>query len=98
MIDYEDEEDRKNNNILNGQIKIIDFGFARFLAEGDLANSKLGTPLFQDPKILCYGKHFNEEFLLEYDERVDLWSIGVICFQLYDLMFHIFCLTSNQGI
>jgi myosin-light-chain kinase len=84
MINYENEEDRINNNILNGTIKIIDFGFARFLEEGDLARSKLGTAITQDPTILnSVGKYFNEEFL-EYDERVDLWSIGVICFQLYN--------------
>jgi serine/threonine protein kinase len=83
MINYENEEDRINNNILNGTIKIIDFGFARILKEGDLATSKLGSPITQDPTILNFtGKYFNETFL-EYDERVDLWSIGVICFQLY---------------
>jgi len=83
MINYENDEDRINNNILNGTIKIIDFGFARILKEGDLVTSKLGSPITQDPTILNFtGKYFNETFL-DYDERVDLWSIGVICFLLY---------------
>ena len=31
MINYEVENDRINNNIMKGKIKIIDFGFSRYL-------------------------------------------------------------------
>ena len=36
MIHYEDENDRINNNIMKGKIKITDFSFATYLKKGKL--------------------------------------------------------------
>ena len=37
---------------MKAQVKIIDFGFARYLEQNELASTILGTPLFMDPKML----------------------------------------------
>ena len=75
MINYEDENDKINNNILKGKIKIIDFGFARYLKKGELANSILGTVITMSP--IFFNKSNKG-----YDEKEDIWSLGCICYEL----------------
>ena len=82
MINYEDENDRINNNIMKGKIKIIDFGFSRYLKKGELANSVLGNPINMDPIILFKLNKIPEYKDSKYDEKVDIWSLGTIFYQL----------------
>ena len=60
--------DNKNNRI----IKLGDFGCAIKINENDL--DSIGTVLYNAPEIVKD---------LEYDEKVDLWSLGVTLFELY---------------
>ena len=52
LIDFENEEDKNNLNLLKCKVKIIDFGFARYVENNSLAHSILGTPLNMAPQIL----------------------------------------------
>jgi len=67
--------DLKPANILigmNGELKLADFGLAKTLNDGlELMRTDVGTPYYQAPEI-WEGK--------EYDEKVDLWSVGIILF------------------
>jgi len=71
--------DLKPENLLltsdddDADVKIADFGFAVHVS--DLANKDeiCGTPDYMAPEMLA-GK--------KYDEKVDIWSFGVICFVL----------------
>ena len=76
LINYENEYDRENNNIMKGKIKIINFEFARYLKKGELAKSVLGYPLTMSPITL------NKSNKLGYDEKEDIWSLGIICYEL----------------
>ena len=49
MINYENEEDMKNNDIMKGKIKIGDFVISRYLQKGDLAKSFVGIPSILRP-------------------------------------------------
>ena len=49
-------------------VKIIDFGFARNLFEGEQLQECLGTASYQAPEIVDG---------LMYDNKVDMWSLGV---------------------
>ena len=60
-----------NDNELN--IKITDFGFACFYNQQQQLSYVLGSPLYMAPEIIL------EE---PYDEKVDIWSVGVITFIL----------------
>ena len=82
MINYEDENDRINNNIMKWKIKIIDFGFSSYLKKGELANSALGNPINMDPIILFKLNKIPEHKDSKYDEKVDIWSLGTIFYQL----------------
>ena len=72
--------DLKPHNILlskgdNGKmvLKIADFGFARFLRPSDLAETICGSPVYMAPEIQ-FGTH--------YSSKVDMWSLGVILYEL----------------
>lgn len=72
--------DLKPQNILltstnNPSLKLADFGFAQYMRDNKQARSLRGSPLYMAPEILKCKV---------YDRKVDLWSVGVI---LYEVIF-----------
>jgi serine/threonine-protein kinase ULK/ATG1 len=68
--------DLKPHNILlskNGNIKIADFGFVKDYTENNMFDTLCGSPIYMAPEILQYKK---------YDAKVDLWSIGIILYEM----------------
>eukprot|EP00210_Caulerpa_lentillifera_P005787 g5533.t1 len=67
--------DLKPPNLLlhDGVLKIADFGFARSLQPEKLADTLCGSPLYMAPEVLQLKK---------YDARADLWSVGVIMYEM----------------
>ena len=79
LLNYENEEDKKNLNLLKAKIKIIDFGFSCRMDKSSLKYSACGTPYNIDPLILenaFKGKQFG------YDMKADVWSLGTICYEM----------------
>lgn len=73
--------DLKPENILldsadpnNLNIKITDFGFSCFFDPREGLDLVLGSPLYMAPEL--YTKEEN------YNEKVDIWSLGVITYML----------------
>ena len=70
--------DLKPQNILigsDGCVKVCDFGFARSMSKSSLVMTSIkGTPLYMAPELV------QEQ---PYDHSVDLWSIGVILYELF---------------
>ena len=56
MINYENEDDLKNNNIMKGKIKIIDFFVASYLQKGELSNLYAGIHAYMSPIMLAMEK------------------------------------------
>jgi len=54
-------------------LKIADFGFARKIKEQSLYDTICGSPLYMAPEIM------SNEF---YNEQTDLWSIGIILYEM----------------
>ena len=71
--------DLKPHNIMlcgkspNLTLKIADFGLARILHQDQMAATICGSPLYMAPEIL---------FNTNYTAAVDMWSLGVILFEL----------------
>ncbi|KAJ3682686.1 hypothetical protein LUZ60_012913 [Juncus effusus] len=71
--------DLKPQNILllssdeSSVLKIADFGFAKVLQTHGMAETLCGSPLYMAPEVMQVQR---------YDAKADLWSIGVILFQL----------------
>ena len=83
LLNYENEEDKENLNLMKAQIKIIDFGFACKVSPKGLQYSVLGSPINMDPLIL---KKLNSSSgvtrQLGYNESADIWSIGTVCYEM----------------
>ena len=82
LINYENEKDRINKNMLKATVKIIDFGFARHLEKSSLAFSILGSPINMDPGILRKLNKMEHSKDYGYDEKADIWSLGTICYEM----------------
>ena len=52
LLNYDNEEDKKNFNLMKAQAKIIDFGFACRINKSGLQYTTLGSPINMDPIIL----------------------------------------------
>ena len=66
--------DLKPENILietDGVVKVIDFGIAMAFNPEKGMHTVLGTPYYMAPEILSRNR---------YDEKCDVWSLGVILF------------------
>jgi len=83
LLHYDNDKDLITNNYLKAKVKIIDFGFSRFLKNNELAKSIIGSPLYMDPSILTTfikkRDHIEDGF---YDKKVDIWSLGILTYKL----------------
>lgn len=68
--------DLKLENILvdqNGYIRLIDYGLAKMLKEGEKSNSFCGTPEYLAPEMVSSIGH---------DKAVDWWAVGIIMYEM----------------
>ena len=87
--------DLKPHNILLtelNEVKLSDFGFARFFESNKLVETMCGSPMYMGPEIMKYKCYTNKS---------DLWSVGIILYEaltghppfnsktFYDLIKHI---------
>ena len=80
LINYDDENDKLNSNIMKARIKITNFEVSKYLQKGQLTKSLVGTPLNMSPLLLnmrlCDDKNKG------YDTKEDIWSLGICFYQL----------------
>lgn len=82
--------DLKTKNLLlseDNNIKICDFGFAKKMMHSDVTDTICGSPLYMAPEILSGGKYTN---------IADLWSIGIILYELITGKFPIMACSVSQ--
>ena len=72
-LDDDDNEKDDDNYKLNFlDLKIVDFGLSSRIKKNEKLNKTVGTPYFISPEMLKG----------EYDEKCDIWSIGVILYYM----------------
>jgi serine/threonine protein kinase len=79
--------DIKPQNILLKDIysiKLTDFGFAKYYKNIDLSSTLCGSPIYMAPEIMRLHK---------YDYKADIWSIGVV---IYELLYNEFPYNANN--
>ena len=83
ILNFPNENDKANLNMLKAEIKLIDFGFATRLrtVNGNLANTILGTPSNMEPHMLRDMENQSPS-LKGYNEKVDIWSLGTLCYEM----------------
>ena len=82
LINFNSEEDKNNLNLLNAEVKIIDFGFATHLEGSNLSYNTLGSPINMDPILLTKINNPNISYLIGYNEKADIWSLGTVCYEM----------------
>ena len=85
LIKFNSKKDIENIDLLKSKVKIIDFGFARYLPDSEFATTVVGSPAYMDPVLLeKYSKIKNREKpkKYSYNEKVDIWSLGIICYEM----------------
>jgi serine/threonine-protein kinase ULK/ATG1 len=65
----DDDEDESTK----WELKIADFGFARFIEPQSVASTLCGSPLYMAPEVLLCQP---------YDAKADLWSVGAIVYEM----------------
>ncbi len=63
-----------NDSKTDFEVKLSDFGFSKDVGEANITHTILGTPITMSPEILMKKPYTNES---------DLWSVGVIMYQMY---------------
>ena len=83
LLSFKNKNDIKNLNLMQSEIKIIDFGVATKLDNADYAFTVVGSPLTMDPLLLKkYIKSPDIDVFEGYTEKADIWSLGIIFYQL----------------
>ena len=83
LLNYDDEEDEKNFNLMKANIKLSGFGFSCQIKEGGLKYSIVGSSFNINPLFLKNLISSNKKAKsLGYNEMADIWSIGTICYEM----------------
>ena len=90
LLNYKNEIDKINNNILNAEVKITDFnasyypnnlqpinGMEIIISEPKTA---IGTVPYMSPSVLLNGLKPGNQ--IPYDKKADIWSLGVLCYEM----------------
>ena len=78
LLNYTTEEDKNNLDILNSELKIIDFN----TATNEPNNTLIGSPYNMDPHILK-ALLTGQKMEFPYTEKIDIWSLGIIAYYLF---------------
>ena len=83
LLNFKNPNDKNILNMYGAQVKLIDFGFAAHVDnKSELHKSVLGSPMFMDPKLLQKFTRMGNVDITGYDEKIDIWSLGNICYQM----------------
>jgi len=80
LINYKNENDRINQNILSSEIKITDFN-ASYYPNKSEPKTAIGTIPNMAPEVIK-KRVFTQVKECDYDNKIDIWSLGTICYEM----------------
>ena len=82
MVNFDNQYDKDNLNMMKAKVKIIDFGISRFLTKNQLAYTAAGTAIYADPLIAKKMAKLDNMDKKGYGKEVDIWSLGALCYEM----------------
>ena len=82
LINFDNDKDKNDLNMMKAVVKIIDFGFACKIEKNSLTYTTIGNPMNMSPLILKKLTSHGKIRQLGYDMKADIWSLGAICYQM----------------
>ena len=83
MVNFDNEIDKKELNMMKAKVKIIDFGCAIILPQNAITHTVIGTILNMDPNIIAkYYNQAKDDKNRGYGVEADIWSLGCLCYEL----------------
>ena len=82
LVNFENEKDKNDLNMMKATVKIIDFGFACKIDKDSLTYTTIGNPMNMSPLILKKLTNRGKIRQLGYNFKADIWSLGAICYQM----------------
>ena len=85
LLNYENEEDKNNFNLMKANIKIIDFGFACKFSKEFIEETLKEIPITIESLLLKEFKEFSlnkKKKNYDFNDMTDIWSIGAICYEM----------------
>ena len=84
LIVFNSENDKNSLNMMRAIAKISDLGFAKILeaSKSSKTFTVLGTPGYMEPQIQKRHEENIAKTISGYDEKADIWSLGVLCYEM----------------
>ena len=82
LVNFENEKDKNDLNMMKATVKIIDFGFACKIDKDSLTYTTIGNPMNMSPLILKKLTNRGKIRQLGYNFKAAIWSLGAICYQM----------------
>ena len=97
LVDFEDEKDLNNLDLIKGTYKITDFGLSKYHPDENAEIGIAGTSTYWSPEIKKLildkyrdGKHIENEISILENPSVDIWAIGVLTYRLLNIDSYLF--------
>ena len=79
LLKYKNNIDKENQNIYEAEVKIIDFNSSYF-PDNSEPTTVIGTLPNMAPSVI--NNDLGEDMEKPYDEKIDIWSLGTICYEM----------------